>query len=265
MRYARASSSKSDPITAVTLDHFIEERRGKPLTVLLDYDGTLVPIAETPDRAAPDAELLSQLAALAGRAEIDLHLVSGRPRETMERWFGTLRAALWAEHGFWYRPAWGGPWEAAERVASEWLTKIRPIIEHFTTTTPGSLIEDKTAGIAWHYRLAEPGFGARQAEALRVLLEDALFNKPLTVLEGKKVIEVRPRAVSKALVARRVASLHGPARAILAIGDDQTDEDLFGSLPDPSVTVAVGDGRTCARYSVKDSLAVRALLNTLVG
>lgn len=247
-----------------TLLRAIDELRGQSLTLLLDYDGTLVPIAATPDLAAPDAELLALLAALAGRADIDLHLVSGRPHEVMECWFGELRATLWAEHGFWHRPARGGPWRGAERVATEWLKKIRPIIEHFASTTPGSFIEEKAAGIAWHYRMAEAGFGARQAEALRSLLTDALFNKPLTVLEGKKVIEVRPRAVSKALVARHVVSLQGPARTILAIGDDRTDEELFGALRDSSITVAVGDGWSCARYSVQDSAAVRALLKAIV-
>ena len=242
----------------------LEQRGHHPLTVLLDYDGTLVPIADTPDRAAPDAELRSLLAALADQPDLDVHLVSGRPRDVLHAWFGDLPISLWAEHGFWYQPVHGGPWEAAERVAAEWLQKIRPILEHFAATTPGSLIEDKAAGIAWHYRMAEPGFGARQADSLRTLLTDALFNKPLAVVDGKKVIEVRPRAVSKALVARRLVSLRGSARLILAIGDDQTDEDLFASLPDSSITVSVGSGPSRARYALEDPDAVRALLATLL-
>jgi trehalose-6-phosphatase len=43
-----------------------------------------------------------------------------------------------------------------------------------------------------------------QSHELRVWLGDALNNQPLEVLEGKRVIEVRVRGVSKALVAHRV-------------------------------------------------------------
>ena len=72
------------------------------------------------------------------------------------------------------------------------------------------------------------------------------------------------RAVTKALVANRILSCHESGTAVLAIGDDQTDEDLFGALPDSSVTVCVGDGPSLAKYSVDDHLAVRRLLRALI-
>jgi trehalose 6-phosphate synthase/phosphatase len=264
LRTAAAAQSPSAHATGVELTRVIDRLRDGPLTVLLDYDGTLVPIAKAPQLAAPDAELLSLLSTLAARPRTEVHLVSGRPHETFERWFGQLPVTLWAEHGFWHRPAPHGEWDAAAPVPSEWLKRVYPILEQFTATTPGSLIEEKSASIAWHYRMAEPEFGPRQAHELRMLLGDALSNQPLEVLEGKKVIEIRLRGVSKALVSQRVLASHDPQAAVLAIGDDRTDEDLFGALPESAVTIAVGTGRTQAKYFVEDHLAVRRLLRRLL-
>lgn len=263
MPSAKESSSSPSHTFGSDVDRIVQQLRNAPLTVLLDYDGTLVPIAATPDRAVPDAEVLALIRALSARAHTNVHIVSGRPREPFGTWLGALPISLWAEHGFWHRPAPDGAWEAIGAVPTEWLTRVRPIVEHFISSTPGSLLEEKTAGFAWHYRLVDPRYGARQAEALRTLLTDGLAGKPLEVVGGKKVIEVRMRSVNKALVANRVLALHDTGHAVLAIGDDQTDEDLFGALPDSSVTIAVGDAPSIAKYAVEDHLAVRRLLRCL--
>lgn len=240
-----------------------EARTTRDLRLLLDYDGTLVPLARSPELAAPDPEVLVLLADLARCPMLKLEMVSGRPRETLEAWFGTLPVALWAEHGFWHRPSPGAAWEAAASVDSDWTDRLLPILRHFTDRTPGSRIEKKTASIAWHYRGVQRDFGWRQAHELRMLLGDALSNQPLEVLEGKKVIEVRFRGISKAVVAQRGQPVE-TERLTVAFGDDRTDEDLFRMLPPSSITVAVGQPLIGARYRVDDYRAVREILRTLL-
>lgn len=259
-----ASRPKPERATGAALTRVIEELAHRPLTILLDYDGTLVPIARAPELAAPDEAVLVLLTDLAARPATAVHLVSGRPRATLESWLGDLPVALWAEHGFWHRRAPTAAWEQAAALPGDWLKRVYPILEQFTTGTPGSLIEEKSASIAWHYRMAEPEFGTRQAHELRMLLGDALSNQPLEVLEGKKVIEVRLRGVSKAVVSQRVIAEQDAEATVLAIGDDRTDEDLFAALPESSVTIAVGTGRTQAKYFVDDYRAVRGLLRRLL-
>jgi trehalose 6-phosphate synthase/phosphatase len=96
-----------------------------------------------------------------------------------------------------------------------------------------------------------------------MLLGDALSNQPFEVVEGKKVIEVRLRGVSKALVARRLLTDNDPEAVMVAFGDDRTDEDLFRALPPSSITVAVGNRPAGARFRIDDYRAVRRLLRTL--
>ena len=253
-------TAKPPPALATAID---DARRAPSLRLLLDYDGTLVPLARSPELAAPDAELLELLQLLSVIPTIHLELVSGRPRETLNDWFGHLPILLWAEHGFWRRDTGATTWHAGARVPARWIDRIYPILEQFTASTPGSHIEIKTASVAWHYRGAHREFGARQAHELRMLLGDALSNQPLEVLEGKKVIEVRFRGISKAIVAHPLVPGEHPG-AIVAFGDDRTDEDLFRALPPSSVTIAVGNRLTGARYQVDDHRDVRQILRSLL-
>jgi trehalose 6-phosphate synthase/phosphatase len=232
--------------------------------LLLDYDGTLVPIASAPELAAPDAELLELLGDVAGRPGLELDLVSGRPRPTLETWFGELPISLWAEHGFWRRPAGGRGWHAAADFGPAWIERIKPIFDQFVASTPGSHVELKSASIAWHFRRAQREFGARQAHELRMLLGDVLSNQPLEVIEGKKVIEVRLRGVSKALVAEHVRARAAADAFLIAIGDDRTDEDLFRALPSSSAAVAVGRRPSCATFRAADYREVRWILRSLL-
>jgi trehalose 6-phosphate synthase/phosphatase len=241
-----------------------EAQRTGRLHLLLDYDGTLVPLARSPELAAPDSEILGLLDELGQVAGVSIDIVSGRPRQTLEEWLGTLPVGLWAEHGFWHRQRPGSAWQAATSVPPDWLARIRPILQQFTVATPGSHIEEKTASVAWHYRRAQREFGVRQAHELRMLLGDALSNQPFEVLEGKKVIEVRLRGVSKAVVARFVQAESGADSAIAAIGDDRTDEDLFRALPESSITVAVGRRPSRAEFRLNDFRAVRQTLRALL-
>jgi trehalose 6-phosphate synthase/phosphatase len=239
--------------------------RERDVLMLLDYDGTLVPYADTPDEAAPDAELLALLESLAARPGAQVHLVSGRTRESIDGWFGALPIGLHAEHGLWSRMP-GGDWAMTRQVRGDWKEQVRPALKHFTATTPGSFIEEKTVGLAWHYRLADAGpangssFGDAQAQELRLLLSELLSNSPVEVLAGHKVIEIRPHGVDKGTVAARVLHRGRCPDLVLAFGDDQTDEDLFGALPEGAISVHVGGGSSAALYRVDGVDEVRSLL-----
>jgi len=261
IRPGRPASASATPSLATVLRN---AQRTKRIRLLLDYDGTLVPLARAPELAAPDRGLLGLLGELATAPGLELELVSGRLRATMDDWFGHLPVSLWAEHGFWHRPVGAADWRAAADVAPGWLTKVATIFEQFVASTPGSLIETKSASIAWHFRRTQREFGARQAHELRMLLGDALSNQPLEVIEGSKVIEVRLRGVSKALVAQRVQGAAATDTFVVAIGDDRTDEDLFRALPAASATVVVGSRPSCARFRVADHREVRRILRGLV-
>ena len=234
------------------------------LALLLDYDGTLVPFAATPELAAPDAALLGLLRRLAARRGTEVHLVSGRKRETMERWFGSLPVGLFAEHGFWGRLP-GGGWTAATAApAPTWREPVLAILREFSDRTPGTLIEQKTAGFAWHYRAADPEYGAAQAKELTLHLRSLIGDLPLEILPGDMVLEVRPRGVNKGLAVAEVRARAATDTLLLAMGDDRTDEDLFAALPADAIAIHIGPAASRAALRVADVRAARALLGELL-
>jgi trehalose 6-phosphate synthase/phosphatase len=240
-------------------------RAAPALLLLLDYDGTLVPFAQRPELARPDAELIAVLQDLAGRPCTEVHIVSGRTRETLERWLGALPIGLHAEHGLSSRAPAATVWVTRALSPQGWRPEVLGLMRSFAARTPGALVEEKSAGVAWHYRAADPELGATRARALELELAALLGNAPVEILPGAKVLEVRPRGAHKG---RLVPSLvaRAPAGALLvAIGDDRTDEDLFAALPPGALAVHVGPEPTRAPIRLAGVPDVRALLRAIVG
>ena len=234
-------------------------REAARLVVLLDYDGTLVNIAARPELAVPDDELRALLRDLSNKPGCTVHIVSGRPREDLERLFADMPVELHAEHGLYSRVH--GDWRARGALPDELRDKVKATLDRVVDCTPGSRVEVKTAGLAWHYRQVEPEHGASQARELRLHLRELLIGTPLEVLPGDKIVEVRLRGLHKGIILR---GLLAPGDLAVAIGDDRTDEDLFAALPDDAITVRVGKAPSAARYHLPDVAAVRALLRALV-
>src|SRR6185295_10641596 len=191
--------------------------------------------------------------------------VSGRSRDSLDAWFGALPIELWAEHGVWYKPPRADVWAATvDDVGGAWLAIARERMEAFARVTPGAFVEAKTSSVAWHYRKAARGFGRAQARELRVALSRALAGQPADILEGKRVVEVRPRAATKAAVVQHLLSRRPPPSLIVAFGDDRTDEEMFAALPPTGISLHVGSGASLATRRLKDPQAVRAFLVALL-
>jgi trehalose 6-phosphate synthase/phosphatase len=232
---------------------------------LLDYDGTLVAFASTPEGAAPDPELLRLLKRLAEGDQNTVVAISGRDSQTLERWLGEAGIDLVAEHGAHVRLVEEGTWEnMVQGVEEGWKEKLRPVFEVFVDRTPGSLLEEKEAALVWHYRRAEPGLGSQRAAELTEALEGYVANTSLHILQGHKVVEVKPSSVSKGRAAQPWLQGKTDYDFILAVGDDVTDEALFEVVPEDQWSVKVGVPETSqASYYVSSSQEVRDLLKAL--
>jgi trehalose 6-phosphate synthase/phosphatase len=234
--------------------------------LLLDYDGTLVSFAERPERAAPPPVILGLLRQLAATSRNRVALVSGRRREDLESWFGTIdRLWLVAEHGAILRAPGDSEWKPLRPyAASDWKPQIQPILDHFVARTPGSFIEEKEHSLGWHYRMADPEFGEWLANELTTILDGMLADTELRAVRGHKIVEVKPIWINKGEVCGVLTADWQDFDFCLAVGDDHTDEDLFERLAPPACTVRVGDAPTRARFFVRDEVAVRTFLQSFV-
>jgi len=235
--------------------------RGKNRLLLLDYDGTLVPLVKRPEKAKPDAGLLRLLGNLLGLKNAEVVIISGRDKETLQEWFADLNVGLIAEHGAWIK-APKAKWTTIQPLTGQWKAELAPTLRHYVDRTPGSFIEEKDFSLVWHYRRVDPALAERRLSELKDTLLQLAAAYNLGVLEGKKIIEIKNSGVDKGQ-----AALKWLARSkwdfILAIGDDRTDEDLFGILPQGAYSIRVGVSPSQARFNVGTPKDVRTLLQEL--
>jgi trehalose 6-phosphate synthase/phosphatase len=271
-RYLATLSATADrpqtgrkPTAGAVMDEIVTRLdAARDVRLLLDYDGTLVPFAPSPELARPDGELRELLRTLSTRPHWQVHVVSGRPREVLERWFDGLPIGLHAEHGMWSRAPGAAEWTGGPPVDMDWRPAVEAILADFTVRTPGSLVEKKSASLAWHYRACDPEFGQQQALELHAHLAERLSNLPVQILPGDKVIEVRPHGTTKGTVVSAIRDASPRDTVIAALGDDRTDEDMFRALGERDVGIQVGNRGTRAAYVVRDVPAARRFLERLV-
>lgn len=229
--------------------------------IFLDYDGTLQRFYNNPQAAGPDDELYGILDNIAKNKKNNLVLISGRDKKTFDRWFGNRNYTLIAEHGAWLKQA-GKDWVERKPVHSDWKKNILPVLESYVDRTPGSLIEEKTYSLVWHYRKADIELGALRALELTHHISNLLINQDLEILEGKKVIEIKVSGINKGTAASEF--LHSnQSDFIMAIGDDWTDEFLFKELPQDSHTIKVGSDNSAAKFYLNNYKEVRSFLTEL--
>jgi trehalose 6-phosphate synthase/phosphatase len=238
-------------------------------TFLLDYDGTLRELVTHPALAAPTAELRELLVRLAALSDTDVHIVSGRTRDSLESWLGDLPVSLGAEHGAFVREP-DGTWHRNVDTDLTWLPRAEELLVRTSEEVPGSVVERKETSVAWHYREAEPEYGQWRAHELLAALGQSLSGLPAEVLTGHRVIEIRARGVNKGAYMRHLESTAIPGWQILAAGDDLTDDDLFEALPDGSIAIHVGPPRPRSgagtghlSYTIDTPGALRNALNQL--
>jgi trehalose 6-phosphate synthase/phosphatase len=229
--------------------------------LLLDYDGTLVPFSQEPKLAHPDAELIGTLTALGSDPANEVTIISGRPRRTLEEWFGKLPISLIAEHGVWLRNK-NSDWRMLKTMTADWKERVRPIFQLYVDRLPGALLEEKEFSLAWHYRRTDPEQASLRAKELLDDLAGYTRNIDVQVFEGNKVIELRNSGVNKGAAGLEWLSSQNPD-FILGVGDDWTDEDLFRALPPTAFSVRVGLATTAARYYLSGPAPVRKMLHEL--
>ena len=220
------------------------------VAILLDFDGTLVDIAGRPDGIDVRADMAECLQKLANRLEDRLALVSGRSLEDLASHIGQPAIATAGSHGAERRSMQGEIIGRPDALDAE----AREALRHIAQSREGVLLEEKTFGIAFHYRDA-PDAGAAIEGAARSVANA----HGLKVKTGKFVVEVTGTEAGKDAAVRLFMGKPRFADALpVFIGDDVTDEDGFAAVDRlGGFGILVGDREpTGARYRLADPAAV---------
>lgn len=222
------------------------------LLVCCDYDGTLAPIVEDPNRAVPLQSAVTALRALSILPSTTVAVVSGRSLRDLAA-LSRLPSEihLVGSHG--------GEFDhdfhidrQQQRLLEECVATVRELAAHY----PGAYVEVKPSSVAVHVRRCSRPDASELLE--RVVMGPGQF-AGILVRHGKEVVELSVVHTQKAdavdILRHRVG-----ATAILFVGDDATDESVFARLSGPDVGVKVGEGDTAAGWRVASPSDVADLI-----
>ena len=223
--------------------------------LFLDFDGTLVELADTPAAITVPLGLKPLLDRLVERLEGRLAIVSGRAIDDLQDHLGFSAAVLSGSHGAELLYADG---RRIPVSAPPGLAGAREEIHRFAAGSAGLLVEDKPAGVALHYRLVPE----REREVVD-FVEALAIGSGLALQHGKMVAELRPHGADKGAALRRLMAEppFAGARPVF-VGDDLTDEHAFEAAAAlGGEGVMVGPARaTSARWRLDDVAAVTGWL-----
>lgn len=229
------------------------------LVVSTDFDGVLAPIVQDPatSRALPGT--VEALRALAVREGVDVAVVSGRDLRTLAELTGIPldgRVTLVGSHGAEssHQPVRDGLSPSETAV----LTRLQRQVRALREQAPGLRIEDKPTAVVVHTR----GLDDDRARAATTGAH-ALGRQPgVHVKTGKSVVELTVVPADKGSAVMDLAA-DVEADAVVYLGDDATDEDVFARLGPRDVGVKVGPGDTAAGWRVDGPDDVAEILRLL--
>ncbi|CAL0319493.1 unnamed protein product [Lupinus luteus] len=275
------------PSALHSFDTLMKAAIGKKIIVFLDYDGTLSPIVNDPDRAFMSDEMRAAVSEIA--SYFPTAIISGRSREKVKD-FVKLNNLYYAgshgmdimappsmsvgssniEHCDMSNSINGN--EVAFQPAKKFLPAIRELLrrlENEVKEIEGAKLEDNGFCISVHFRhVPEEDYGLLE-EKVKCVLE---MNPQFHLTEGIKVMEIRPsiewnkgNAVEYFLDTLGLSSSSNILPVY--IGDDRTDEDAFKVIRSRGqgypIIVSSTPRETNAFYSLRDPSEVLIFLSRL--
>lgn len=210
--------------------------------LFLDFDGSLVPMAPTPDSIVVPAQLvplMRELQALLGGA---VAIISGREIAVLDHYLQPLQIPCAGAHGAQRRDAKG---QLCGDAPGD-ISAVVEACEQLAQAHPALYVEPKQSGVALHYR-RDPSLEALCLRSLQAMLA---HRPQWTLLRGKRVLEMLPVGASKGRAIQAfLQEAPFAGRTPFFLGDDISDESGFAAvLAQRGVAIKVGPGASAASH-----------------
>ncbi|SLN39291.1 trehalose-phosphatase [Roseisalinus antarcticus] len=230
--------------------------------LFLDFDGTLVDIADTPDSVSVPSDLPDLLKTLNEATGGKLVIVTGRPVADVSRFLGGFEGHVIGCHGAEDRV--DGEVRRHPLAYSDVVKRLGDMVEAFAATHDGLLAERKPTGVVIHFRQVPE----QEPDAYTFLHALEQSHEGFDLHHSKMAYELRPAGISKDASIQRVMESEGFAgRRPIFFGDDVTDEPALAwvSARTDGIAVKVGTGDTSAGFRVHDTASARQALKIWAG
>ncbi|KAJ3681869.1 hypothetical protein LUZ60_014442 [Juncus effusus] len=279
------------PSALSSFEQIITYAKDKKIALFLDYDGTLSPIVDNPDKAIMSNEMREAVRDVANY--FPTAIISGRSRDKVFEFVKLTELYYAGSHGMDIM----GPVRNSDsdsvlhhsnsirttdtqgkemnlfQPASEFLPMIDEVYRTLVIKTKdieGSTVENNKFCVSVHYR----NVAVEEYGAVDQCVKEVLKDYPrLRLTHGRKVFEVRPtidwnkgKAVEFLLDSLCLSDCNDVLP--IYVGDDRTDEDAFKVLRDRNcgygILVSSVPKDTDAFFSLKDPSEVMEFLKSLV-
>jgi trehalose 6-phosphate phosphatase len=232
--------------------------------LLFDLDGTLAPIAATPQQVHVPAETIDVLQRLEKCTGGAIAIVSGRSLAQIDNLLRPLQLSGAGLHGAQWREPDGSVHELPIDTAAVgvMVKSLAPLVDRW----PGIQLENKGLSLALHYRNV-PDYEQAARIAVEAAIQRAIqpYRDCFVLQPGKRVVEIKPHQASKAVAINRLMGLPPFAgRLPLFAGDDLTDEAGFQAVKVlGGVTIKIGEGDSMADWRFPTPAALASWLAML--
>lgn len=239
----------------------VQEPQLDASTLFLDFDGTLVDLAERPDAIKVADDLGALLRSLSERTEGRTVIITGRAIEDVTQYLEGFDGPIIGGHGAQER--FGGEIRNHELADPDTVARLGEMASAFAATHPGLLCERKPTGVVLHFRqnedLAAPAYAF-----LRALSET---HEGFDLHHSKMAYELRPTGIGKDISMRRLMEQDGFLGTLpIFFGDDVTDEPALHWVAEQGgISVKIGEGETAAGCRLESPQAARRTLRRWVG
>lgn len=239
----------------------IEMPRPEDAALLLDFDGTLVEIADRPDGIVVSPETRRILARAHERLAGRVAIVSGRSVADLERFLPDFPGPLVGTHGSEMRE--GGEHRQLVEIDKATVSRLIRLADDFAALRPEFLVEHKPSGVVLHYRQAEE----YAALAMRFMDSLAMAADGFRLQPALMAYEIKPEGVGKDSALERLLSTGSfVGKTPVYVGDDLTDEPALQLAQDHGgIAIKVGPAETVAYHRLDGPADVLRLLGGWLG
>ncbi|XP_023020813.1 trehalose-6-phosphate synthase 1 isoform X3 [Leptinotarsa decemlineata] len=255
---------------AVTLDDF-DEYLSKyignthKLALLLDYDGTLAPIAPHPDLATIPAETKNVLQRLSNVSDVYIAIVSGRNVNNVKEMVGIEGITYAGNHGLEILHPDGTKF--VHPMPTEFHNKVGELMRQLQEKVcrDGAWVENKGALLTFHFRETPVNLRPALEREATSMIEAAGFNaaKAHCAIEAKPPVQWNKGRASIYILRTAFGVDWCERIRIIYVGDDATDEDAMQTLKGMAATFRVTSSDITKTYAERRLPSTDAVLTLL--
>ncbi|XP_020803616.1 uncharacterized protein LOC110182675 isoform X2 [Drosophila serrata] len=202
------------------------------VAVLLDYDGTLAPIADNPSKTKMPVELEAILRKIAKHPEVFLAVISGRGLKDVQKQVNIEGITYAGNHGLEIEYPDGSrhDYELPTEIQKNYTNMVKELKEKVEKN--GAWVEDKRVSLTYHYRDTPVELKDEQKVLAAEICKKYGFrpNQAHEAIEAKPPVNWNKGEAALYILKQKFGENWAQEVSVVFAGDDTTDEDAMRVL-----------------------------------